>query len=189
MKEQKDDNKIPREIDDIFTNYHKKIKEENANFRSKLEDKYCRKIYDKLLSEAPLKKQVIRPKFRYNEIWKLTELKMSKPTLDLHLKHIEHNETRKLTKHEMSKPTLDLHLKHLEQKGFITKKSKSPYKTSYQINVITEPKVIQIQKTIFGKEKLKLIGISKLKKGTFYLPPYLTLESNVPPNERLFYKD
>jgi predicted RNA binding protein with dsRBD fold (UPF0201 family) len=36
MKEQKDDNKIPREIDDIFTNYHKKIKEENANFAQQI---------------------------------------------------------------------------------------------------------------------------------------------------------
>lgn len=164
MNEQNDDNKIQREIDDIFTNYHKKIKEKKANFRNNLEDKYCKKIYDRLLSEAPLKKQVIRPKFRYNEIYNLVRT-------------------------EMTKPTLDLHLKHLEQKGFITKKSKTKYKTSYQINVITEPKVIQIQKTIFGKQKLKLIGISKLRKGTFYLPPNLKLASNIPPNERLFYKD
>lgn len=166
MKKQNDENEIQREVDNIFTNYHKKIKEDNANFRKTLEDKYCRKIYDKLLFEAPLKKQVIRPKLRYNEIHKLTEK-------------------------EMSKPTLDLHLKHLEQKGFITKKSKSPYKTSYQINIITEPKVIQVQKTILGKQKLKLTDISKLKKGTFYLSPNLKLEAtkNIPPNERLFYKD
>jgi DNA-binding HxlR family transcriptional regulator len=164
MTNQNDDSEIQKEIDDIFTNYHKKIKEEKANFRSKLEDKYCKKIFDKLLLEAPLKKQVIRPKFRYNEI-------------------------RKLTENEMSKPTLDLHLKHLEQNGFITKKSKSPYKTSYQINVITEPKVIQIRKTILGKQELKLVEISKLKKGVFYLPPNLKFSSNIPPNERLFYKD
>jgi hypothetical protein len=191
MTEEKDDSNIQREIDDIFTNYYEKIKEKQAAFRNTLEDKYCKKIYDKLISEAPLKKQVIRPKFRYNEIWKLTELEMSKPTLDLHFKHIEHNEIRKLTKHEMSKPTLDIHLKHLEQKRFITKKSKTKYKTSYQLNVKTEPKVIQLQKTILGKQKLKLVDFSKLKKGDFYLPPNLELdtESNISPNKRLFYKD
>ena len=43
MTEEKDDNNIQREIDDIFTNYHKKIKEKTASFRSKLEDKYCKK--------------------------------------------------------------------------------------------------------------------------------------------------
>lgn len=164
MTEEKNDNNIRREIDDIFTNYHKKVKEKNASFRSKLEDKYCKKIYDKLISEAPLKKQVIRPRFRYNEIYNLV-------------------------KTEMTKPTLDLHLKHLEQKGFITKKSKTKYKTSYQINVITEPKVIQVRKTVLGKQKLELVEISKLKKGVFYLPPYLKLSSNIPPDERLFYKD
>ena len=91
----------------------------------------------------------------------------------------------------MSKPTLDLHLKHLEQKGSITKISKSPYKTSYQINIITEPKVVQMRKTIFGKQKLKLVEFTKLKKGVFYLPPDLKLEpaSKIPPNERLHYKD
>jgi len=70
-----------------------------------------------------------------------------------------------------------------------TKKSKTKYKTAYQINVITEPKVIQVQKTILGKQKLKLTPISKLKKGAFYLPPNLKLSSDIPPNERLFYKD
>jgi hypothetical protein len=164
MTEEKNNKNIQREIDSIFTNYREEIKEKNANFRSKLNDKYCKKIFDKLLLEAPLKKQVFRPKFRYNEI-------------------------RKLTEKEMTKPTLNLHLKHLEQKGFITKKSKTKYKTSYQINVTTEPKVIQIQKTILGRQKLKLVGISKLKKGVFYLPPNLKLASDIPPNERLFFKD
>jgi len=165
MKELNDENKIQNGVNDIFTNYHKKIEEENSNFRN-LEDKYRKKIYDKLLSEAPLKKQVIHPKFKYNEIYNLT-------------------------KAEMTKPTLGLHLKHLEQKGFITKKSKTKYKTSYQLNVKTEPKVIQLQKTILGKQKLKLIDISKLKKDAFYLPPNLKLdtESNIPPNKRLFSKD
>jgi DNA-binding transcriptional ArsR family regulator len=192
MTEEKDDNKIREKIDDIFTNYYEKTKEKRANFRNKLEDKYCKKIYDKLLTEAHLKKQVIRPKFRYNEIWKLTEIEIPKPTIsDLHFKHIEHSKISKQRKHEMSKPTLDLHLKHLEQKGFITKISKSTYNTAYQINITTEPKVIQIRKTILGKEKLELIGISKLKKGVFYLPPNLKLEpaSDIPPKERLFYKD
>ena len=164
MTEEKNDNDIQKEINDIFTNYHKKIKEETANFRSKLKDKYCKKIFDRLLLEAPLKKQVIRPKFRHNEIFNLVEK-------------------------EMTKPTFELHLKHLIQKGFITKKSKTKYKTSYQINVITDPKVIQVQKTILGKQKLKLTPISKLKKGAFYLPPNLKLSSDIPPNERLFYKD
>lgn len=89
--------------------------------RLPLEDSYCRTIYDKLSLEAPLKKQVICPKFRYNEICNLV-------------------------KNDMTKPTLDLHLEHLQHKGFITKKSKTKYKTSYQVNVITEPKVIQIRK-------------------------------------------
>jgi hypothetical protein len=166
MTEEKDDNNIQREIDDIFTNYHKEIEERTAIFRSKLKDKYCKKIFDKLLLEAPLKKQVICPKFRHNEIFKLIEK-------------------------EMTKPTFELHLKHLEQKGFITKKSETKYKTSYQVNVITEPKVIQIQKTILGKQKLKLTPISKLKKGAFYLPPNLKFEaaSKIPTDERLFYKD
>ncbi len=105
MNEHNDDNKIQKEIDDIFTNYHKEIKEKTVNFRNNLEDKYCKKIYDKLLSEAPLKKQLIRPKFRYNEIYNLV-------------------------KTEMTKPTLNLHLEHLEKKGFITKKSLTKYKTS-----------------------------------------------------------
>jgi hypothetical protein len=166
MTEENNDKEIQREVIDIFTNYHGKIMEENANFRSKLEDKYCKKIYDKLLLEAPLKKQVICPKFRYNEIYNLV-------------------------KNEMTKPTLNLHLEHLEQKGFITKKSKTKYKTSYQINVITEPKVIQIRKTILGKQKLELIDLSKTKKGVFYLPPNIKLApvSEIPPNERLHYKD
>lgn len=164
MTEEKDDNNIQREIDDIFTNYHKEIKERTANFRSKLEDKYCKKIFDKLLLEAPLKKQVVRPKFRHNEIYSLV-------------------------KTEMSKPTFEKHLKHLEKKGFITKKETTPYKTSYRVNVITEPKVVQIRKTILGKRKLELVGASKLKKGTFYLPPNLKISSDIPPNEKLFYKD
>lgn len=164
MTEEKDDNKIQREIDDIFTNYAEEIKESKALFRSNLEDKYCKKLFDKFLLEAPLKKQVNRPKFKYNEIYNLV-------------------------KDEMTKPTLNLHLKHLEQKGLITKKSLTKYKTFYQINVTTEPKVVQIQKTIFGKQKLKLIGISKIKKGVFYLPPNLKLSSDIPPKERLFYKD
>ena len=125
MTEEKDDNNIQRAIDDIFTNYYEKTKEKQATFRNKLEDEYCKKIYDKLLTEAPLKKQVIRPKFRYNEIWKLTEVEMPKPPIsDLHFKQIEHSKIRKLSKHEMSKPTLDLHLKHLEQKGLITKEAR-----------------------------------------------------------------
>jgi hypothetical protein len=166
MTEENNDKEIKREVDDIFTNYHQEIKEKNANFRKNLEDKYCKKICDKLLLEAPLKKQVIRPKFRYNEIYNLV-------------------------KTEMTKPTLNLHLEHLEQIGFIIKKSKTKYKTSYQINVITEPKVIQIRKTILGKQKLELIGITNLKKGIFYLPPNLKLApaSEIPPNERLHYKD
>ena len=86
MTEEKDDNNIQRVIDDIFTNYYEKTKEKQVTFRNKLEDKYCKKIYDKLLAEAPLKKQVIRPKFKYNEIWKLTELEMPEPPIsDLHL--------------------------------------------------------------------------------------------------------
>jgi hypothetical protein len=166
MTEENNDKEIQREVDDIFTNYHGKIMEDNANFRSKLEDKYCKKIYDKLLLEAPLKKQVIRPKFRYNEIYNLV-------------------------KTEMTKPTLNLHLEHLEQKGFITKKSKTKYKTSYQMNVTTEPKVIQIRKTIIGKQKLELVDLSNTKKGVFYLPPNLKLSpaSEIPPNARLHYKD
>ncbi len=40
-----------------------------------------------------------------------------------------------------------------------------------------------------GKQVLKLIDISKLKKGAFYLPPNLKLASNTPQNERLFSKD
>jgi hypothetical protein len=181
MTEQNDDNKIQEEIDDTFTNYFQKIKEKNATFRSNLEDKYCKKIYDKLLLEAPLKKQVIRPKFRYNEIYKLVRTENKKSTLNLHPKQ----------NNGMTKPTLNLHLKHLEQKGFITKHSKTKYKTSYQINVITEPKVVQIQKTIFGKKKLKLVDITRLKKGVFYLPPNLKLvpTSEIPLNERLHYKD
>ena len=166
MTEQNEDNGIQRKVDEIFTNYNKESKERKANYRKNLADRYCRIIYDRLLAEAPLKKQVIRPKFRYNEIFKLV-------------------------KTEMSKPTMEDHLEHLEKKGFISKTSKTKYKTSYQINVITEPKVVQIRKTILGKQKLELIGISKLKKGTFYLPPNLRLEpaSKIPPNERLFYKD
>jgi hypothetical protein len=166
MKEQTDDKKIQKEIDAIFTNYQEQIKEKKANYRNNLDDKYCKKIYDKLLSESTLKNQLIRPKFKYTEIYKLV-------------------------KTEMTKPTLNLHLEHLEQKGFITKKSWTKYKTSYQINVTNEPKVIQIRKTILGKQKLELVGITKLKKGVFYLPPYLKLAppSDIPPNERLFYKD
>ena len=91
----------------------------------------------------------------------------------------------------MTKPTLNLHLEHLEQKGFITKKSKTKYKTAYQINVTTEPKVIQIRKTILGKQKLELVYLSDIKDGDFYLPPNLKLTpaSEIPPNERLHYKD
>jgi hypothetical protein len=166
MTEENNDKEIQREVDDIFTNYHQEIKEKNANFRKNLEDKYCKKIYDRLLLEAPLKKQVIRPKFRYNEIYNLV-------------------------KTEMTKPTLDLHLEHLQQKGFITKKSKTKYKTSYQINVITEPKVIQIRKTILGKQKLELVDLSNTKKGVIYLPPNLKFvpTSDIPPDKRLHYKD
>ena len=58
MTEEKDNDNIQREIDDIFTNYHEEIKKKQANFRSKLEDKYCRKIFDKLLLEAPLKNKL-----------------------------------------------------------------------------------------------------------------------------------
>lgn len=166
MTEEKDDNNIQREIEDIFTNYYKEIKERNTNFRNKLEDKYCKKIFDKLLSEAPLKKQVIRPKFRHNEVYNLV-------------------------KTEMTKPTLELHLKHLEQKGFITKKCKTKYKTAYQVNVITEPKVVQLRKTILGKQELKLVNLSKLKKGVFCLPPNVEFKpiSDIPPDKKLFYKD
>jgi DNA-binding transcriptional ArsR family regulator len=167
MTEQNDERKYPKEIEDIFTNYHRQLEEANTAFRSKLKDKYCKKIFDKLLLEAPLKKQFFHPKFRYNEIYNLVEA-------------------------EMTKPTLDLHLKHLEQTGFITKRSKTKYKTSYQINVITEPKVVQKQKTILGKEKLVLTELSKVKIGrTFYLPPNLKLapESEIPPDKRLHYKD
>ena len=166
MSEQDNNKEIQKEIDDIFTNYYQEIREKNANFRKNLEDKYCKKIYDKLLLEAPLKKQVIRPKFRYNEIYNLV-------------------------KTEMTKPTLNLHLEHLEQKRFITKKSKTKYKTSYQINVITEPKVIQRRKTILGKQKLELVDLSNTKNGVFYLPPNLKLApaSEIPPNQRLHYKD
>jgi hypothetical protein len=166
MTEESNDKEIQREIDDIFTNYHQEIKEKNANFRKNLEDKYCKKIYDKLLSEAPLKKQVNRPKFRYNEIYNLV-------------------------KTEMTKLTLNLHLEHLEKRGFIIKKSLTKYKTSYQVNVTTEPKVIQIRKTVLGKQKLELVGITNLKKGVFYLPPNLKLGPalDIPPNQRLFYKD
>jgi DNA-binding HxlR family transcriptional regulator len=166
MSKLNDDDKILNEINAIFTNYQHETMEKNANVRNGLKDKYCKKIYDKLLSEAPLKKQVYRPKFRYNEIYNLV-------------------------KADMTKPTLNDHLKHLEEIGFITKKSLTTYKTSYQVNVTTEPKVVQIRKTIFGKEKLELIGISKLKKGVFYLPPNLVLApaSDIPPKERLHYKD
>jgi DNA-binding HxlR family transcriptional regulator len=166
MKAQSEDNTIQKEIDHIFTTYQKEAKERKANFRNNLEDKYYKKIFDALLKEAPLKKQVIRPKFKYNEIYNLV-------------------------KDEMTKPTLDLHLKHLEQKGFINKKSLTKYKTFYQVNVTTEPKVIQIRKTIFGKQRLELVGISKTKKGELHFPPNLKLApaSDVPPDERLFYKD
>jgi hypothetical protein len=166
MTKENNDKEIRREIDDIFTNYYEEVKGKNANFRKNLEDKYCKKIYDKLLLEAPFKKQVIRPKFRYSEIYNLV-------------------------KNEMTKPTLNLHLGHLEQKGFITKKSKTKYKTAYQINVITEPKVIQIRKTILGKQKLELVDLSKTKNGVFYLPPNLKLApaSEMPSNQRLHYKD
>lgn len=91
----------------------------------------------------------------------------------------------------MSKTTFESHLEHLGQKRFIAKRSKTKYNTSYQINVSNEPKVIQLRRTILGKQKLELVGITKLKKGVFYLPPNLKLApaSDIPPNERLFYKD
>lgn len=166
MKEQSEDNKIQKQIDDIFTNYEKEVKERKANFRKNLDDKYCKIIFDSLLKEAPLKKQVIRPKFKYNEIYNLV-------------------------KDKMTKPTLNLHLEHLEKKEFIVKKSLTKYKTSYLVNVTTEPKVVQIRKTILGKQKLELVNISKTKKGEIHLPPNLKLApaSDVPPDERLFYKD
>jgi hypothetical protein len=166
MKEKKYEDIDKKEIDEIFTNYFRENKEERAKFRAKLDDKYCKKIFDGLLSEAPLKKQVIRPKFRYNEIYNLV-------------------------KAEMTKPTLDLHLGHLEQKGFLKKKSKTKYKTAYQVNVITEPKVVQVRKTLFGKEKLVLVEMSKMKKGIVIFPPNLSLynPSEMPEDKKLFYKD
>jgi DNA-binding HxlR family transcriptional regulator len=135
MTESEDKNKNFQDVHDEFHKYLKDREEKNSKYRKELKDKYCRKIYDALFSEVKLNNKY---ELKFNEIYRLTG---------------------------MTRPTLILHLKHLEEKGFITKKVQTKYKTSYRINLEKTVKVCKITKTITGKEKLKLIDITKLKNG------------------------
>jgi len=135
MKELENKNKNSQDVYDEYHKYLKDTEEKNRKYRKELKDKYCKKIYDILFSEAALNNKY---ELKFNEICRLTG---------------------------MTRPTLILHLKHLEEKRFITKKVETKYKTSYRTNLKKIIKVCKITKTITGEEKLKLTDITKLKNG------------------------
>jgi hypothetical protein len=140
MVESEDRNKALQGVHSEYQRFCKEIEEKKSKYREHLGDIYCQQIYDKLFSEIKLNDKV---DFRFKELLELTA---------------------------MTRPTLNLHLKHLEEKKFLTKNVETKYKTFYRLNLIKRVKVCKIKKSIIGKEKLELIDISKLRTGDEFIP-------------------
>ena len=153
-----------KNFEDIKKEYHKQLEtidEKNSNYRKELPDEHCKKIYDALFLHLKTKNVNI---LKFKEILNLTG---------------------------MTRPTLSLHLKHLEERKFITKEVETRYKTAYRINLTKVIKVCKIKKTITGKEKLELIDLGKLRTGDSFIPmePIETIpigegKASTPPSNR-----
>jgi DNA-binding MarR family transcriptional regulator len=156
MKETKSKDGDFQSITNEYHKYLEALKTKNSEYRKGLADQYCKKIYDELFLEV---KSNNKDSFKFSEILKLTK---------------------------MTKPTLSLHLKHLEEKRFITKKAETKYKTIYRVNLVKVIKVCRIKKTITGKEKLELTDITKVKIGESFIPmePMKTIKSEENNNPR-----
>ena len=140
MKQSEKKDKNFQDISNEYQKFLESIDEKNSEYRKKLADEKCEKIYDALFLEVKENNKII---LKFKEICKLTG---------------------------MNHTTLSRHLKHLEEKGFIIKNVETRYKKSYQINLVRVGKVCRIKKTITGKEKLELIDITKLRTGDTFIP-------------------
>lgn len=140
MKQLESKNKNFQDITNEYNKFLEALKEKNSKYREALPDDNCKKIYDAVFLDAKSKNIYT---IKFTELLKLTG---------------------------MTRPTLSKHLNHLEEKGFITKKAETKYKTFYKINLIRAIKVCKIKKTITGKEKLELTDITKIRTGDSFIP-------------------